>query len=91
MPRVKLAADRYAVEDFQREVRTKMGYYGIMTQSVLAQATGFNYNTLTRRLRNPRSLSLEELAQLHRTLNLDVAMILPLIGASKKDLKEQPK
>lgn len=91
MPRVNLAAERYAVEDFRREVRTKMGYYGIRSQNALALAAGFQNNTLSRRLRNPKTLSLEELARLHKVLKLDVAMILPLIGASKKEITEATK
>ena len=44
-------------------------------------------STLSRRLKHPRQLTLSEVESLHRVLCLDMAMVLPLLGASRKDVK----
>ena len=72
MPRTKLGSAQYAAEDFRRQVR--------------ARKAGMDPSTLSRRLKDPRRLTLGELESLHRVLHLDLAMILPMFGASKKEL-----
>lgn len=83
MPRVALAAAKYAEEDFRREIRVKMAYCGI-SQAELAKKAGIDPSTLSRRLKDPRRITLGELEGLHRVLRLDLAAILPLIGAKKE-------
>lgn len=85
MPRTKLGATEYAISDFQREIRMKMAYYDL-DQKNLARKAGMDPSTLSRRLKDPRRLTLGELESLHRVLHLDLAMILPMFGASKKEL-----
>ena len=83
MPRTKLGSAQYAAEDFRREVRARMSY---LSQGDLARKAGMDPSTLSRRLKDPRRLTLGELESLHRVLHLDLAMILPMFGASKKEL-----
>ena len=77
MPRTKLGSTQYAAEDFRREVRARMSYCGL-SQGDLARKAGMDPSTLSRRLKDPRRLTLGE---------LDLAMILPMFGASKKELR----
>lgn len=86
MPRTKLGSAQYAAEDFRREVRAQMCYLGL-SQGDLAKKAGMDPSTLSRRLKDPRRLTLGELESLHRVLRLDLAAVLPLFGASKKDVK----
>lgn len=86
MPRTKLGAAEYAAADFQREIRVKMAYYDL-DQKNLARKAGIDPSTLSRRLKDPKKITLAELESLHRVLHLDLAMILPMFGAQKKDLK----
>lgn len=80
MPRVKLAAAQYAAEDFRREIRARMCYRGI-TQAELSKKAGIAPATLSRRLKDPKQITLAELERLYRVLQLDLAVVLPLIGA----------
>ena len=86
MPRTKLAAAQYAISDFQREVRVKMAYYSL-TQKDLAHEIGLDPSALSRRLKDPKKITLAELESLHRILHLDLAVLLPMFGASKKELR----
>ena len=86
MPRTKLGSAQYAAEDFKREVRARMSYCGIY-QGDLAKKAGMDPSTLSRRLKEPKKITLAELESLHRVLHLDLAMILPMFGAARKDLK----
>lgn len=89
MPRTKLGAAQYAAEDFRREVRVKMGYYGIRSQRALAAAAGIDPCTLSRRLRDPQTLSLMEIGRLHKVLHLDLTFVLLLLcGISKKEVQQ---
>lgn len=63
----------------------RMSYCGL-SQGDLARKAGMDPSTLSRRLKDPRRLTLGELESLHRVLHLDLAMILPMFGASKKEL-----
>lgn len=83
MPRTKLGAAKYAEEDFRREVRVRMCYLDL-SQGALAKKAGMDPSTLSRRLKDPRRITLGELESLHRVLRLDLAAILPLIGAKKE-------
>ena len=86
MPRTKLGSAQYAAEDFRREVRARMSYCGL-SQGDLAKKAGIDPSTRSRRLKDPRRLTLGELESLHRVLRLDLAMILPIFGASKKEIR----
>ena len=86
MPRTKLGSTQYAAEDFRREVHARMSYCGL-SQGDLARKVGMDPSTLSRRLKDPRRLTLGELEGLHRVLRLDLAAVLPLVGASRKELR----
>lgn len=68
-----------------RKIDARMSYCGL-SQGDLARKAGMDPSTLSRRLKDPRRLTLGELESLHRVLHLDLAMILPMFGASKKEL-----
>lgn len=91
MPRIPQYARKYAVEDFQKEVRRQMGEYDLMTKKAVADAAGLDYTTLTRRLKEPGSFTLDQLAKLVKVLRLDPWPILQLAGYSKKDTKSVEK
>lgn len=86
MPRTKLGAAGYAEDDFRREIRMKMVYYDL-AQKDLARKAGIDPSTLSRRLKDPKKITLAELEGLHRVLHLDLAMVLPMFGAARKELK----
>ncbi len=46
MPRIPQHAEKYAREDFSREVRRQQGYYDLMSQRALAEAAGIPRSTL---------------------------------------------
>lgn len=63
-----------------------MAYYSL-TQKDLAHEIGLDPSALSRRPKDPKKITLAELESLHRILHLDLAVILPMFGASKKELR----
>lgn len=87
MPRIKQKAEQYADEDFRREVRTRQGYYDLMSQQALAEQADIPRPTLRKRLLEPESMTVGELRKLVKTIKPDPKVLLLLIGYTTKDLR----
>lgn len=87
MPRIPQNAEKYAKEDFQREIRSRQGYYDLMTYRALGAAADIPYGTLWSKLKDPDKLEVAELRKLVKTLCPDPMIMLALLGYSKQDLK----
>ena len=87
MPRIKQKADAYADEDFRREVRSRQGYYDLMSQQALAEQADIPRPTLRKRLLEPESMTVGELRKLVKTIKPDPNVLLILIGYTPKDLR----
>ena len=88
MPRIYQNKDQYAAEDFRREIRSKQGYYNLMSQQALADAAGIPRPTLRKRLLEPEGMMLEEFRKLIATLDPDIEVVLTLLGYSKQKIKK---
>ena len=88
MPRIHQNQDKYAAEDFRREIRSKQGYFDLMSQQALADAAGIPRPTLRKRLLEPEGMLIEELRKLIATLHPDIATVLPLLGYSAQEIKK---
>lgn len=86
MPRIKQNAERYAEEDFRREVRCKQGYYDLMSMTALADASGIPRTTLSKRLSAPQSMTVAEIRKIVATIRPDPAIILALLGYKVKEI-----
>ena len=87
MPRINQKIEVYADEDFRREVRSRQGYYDLMSQQALAEQVDIPRPTLRKRLLEPESMTVGELRKLVKTIKPDPTVLLLLIGYSKKDLR----
>lgn len=87
MPRISQNAERYAKEDFQREIRSKQGYYDLMSYRALGAAADIPYATLWEKLKEPDKLAVADLRKLVKTICPDPLIVLSLLGYSKQDLK----
>lgn len=87
MPRLRQYAENYAAEDFRREMRSRMGYHNLSQQD-LADLTCLSQTTVSKRMRNPNDITIGELRSLHKVLGLDPAIVLALLGFTKKQVKE---
>lgn len=88
MPRIVQYAQRYAEADFRKEVQTRQGAHGLMSQQSLADASGIPRPTLRKRLLQPDSMTVEEFRKLVSAVHPDPVIVLTLLGYSKKDLKK---
>lgn len=87
MPRIKQYEEKYAAEDFRKEVRIRQGERDLMSVTALAEAADIPRTTLTKRLLDPMSMTFEEFRKLNRAAGLDPAAVLPLLGYSAKDIR----
>lgn len=87
MPRIHQNAEKYAREDFQREIRRQQGYYDLMSQRALADASGIPRSTLWAKLNDPDKLEVAELRKLVKTICPDPLILLALVGYTKQDIK----
>lgn len=87
MPRIKQYEDKYAAEDFRKEVRVRQGENDLMTKSVLAEAVGMPRTTLTKRLADPMGMTFGEFKSINKTIHPDPGVILALLGYSTKEIK----
>jgi hypothetical protein len=87
MPRLKREQDRYATEDFRKEVRIRQGERDLMSVTALAEEAGMPRTTLTKRLSDPMSMTFDEFRKLNSATRLDPAVVLPLLGYTAKEIR----
>ena len=88
MPRVPQYIQKYAEEDFRREVRIRQGYYELMSVRLLSEAVGIPRSTLGPKLKEPDKLEVADLRKLVKTLQPDPMVLLALLGYDKVMLKK---
>lgn len=88
MPRIRQNAQRYASEDFLREIRQKQGFHNLMSQRALSGACGIPRSTLSARLASPETLTVEDLRKLVGTIAPDPLIVLALLGYDRQALKK---
>lgn len=88
MPRLNQHSERYAQEDFSREIRKQQGYYDLMSQRALAEAAGIPRSTLREKLLAPDKLEVSEIRKLVKAIRPDPVILLAFLGYGKQDLKK---
>ena len=84
MPRIRQLADKYAREDFAKEIRRKQGEMELMSIRSLAEAADIPASTLGPKLREPDKLDVVDLRKIVKTLSPDPAVVLRLLGYEAK-------
>lgn len=88
MPRIKQYADKYAVEDFRKEVRVRQGERDLMSKQALAEAIDIPRTTLVKRLTDPMGMTFGEFKKLNQTVHPDPGVVLALLGYTGKDINK---
>lgn len=88
MPRIYQNKDQYAAEDFRREIRCRQGYYNLMSQQALADASGIPRPTLRKRILEPEGMMVGEFRKLIKTIHPDIAVVLALLGYENQEIKK---
>ena len=85
MPRLRQLADKYAREDFSKEIRRKQGEMELMSVRALAEAIDIPASTLGPKLKKPDKLDVVSLRKIVKTLYPDPATVLRLLGYETKE------
>lgn len=88
MARIKQYAEKYAVEDFKKEVRMRQGERDLMSKTALAEAADLPRTTVTKRLEEPMTMTFGEFRKLNEAVRLDPVAVLPLLGYTGKEIKK---
>ncbi len=86
MPRIRQLAEKYAEEDFLKELRVRMVFAGVNTDRELAERIGITPATMCKRKKSVGGFSLGELQGLVREVKPDPVIILKLLGYSGKEI-----
>ena len=88
MPRIEQYKDKYAAEDFRKEVRTRQGENDLMSKTALAEAAALPRTTVTKRLAEPMSMTFGEFKKLNTVIHPDPGVVLALLGYSSKEIRK---
>ena len=83
MPRVKLAADKYAAADFKTYINVCCTAHGINGPTGLASRIHMKYQRLIYILNHPDSAKVDEIKRLNKVLEFSPEFLLPYLGLSK--------
>ena len=88
MPRIRQNEEKYAAEDFRKEVRIRQGENDLMTKAALAEEVDIPRTTLTKRLADPMGMTFAEFKKINRSIHPDPAVVLALLGYSAKEIRK---
>lgn len=88
MPRIKQYGEKYAAEDFRKEVRMRQGESDLMSKSALAEAAGIARTTMLKRLDDPMTMTFGEYKRINEAIHPDPGVALTLLGYSAKEIRE---
>ena len=88
MPRIKQNADKYAAEDFRKEVRIRQGERDLMSKTALAEKADIPRTTLLKRLADPMGMTFGEFRKLKSAVNPDPGVVLAVLGYSGKEIQK---
>lgn len=87
MPRIRQLADKYAREDFYKEIKRKQGEEELPSVRALAEATDIPASTLSDKMRTPDDLdglTVRQLRQIVKVLEPSEDIILRFVGVRRK-------
>lgn len=88
MPRIKQYADKYAAEDFRKEIRIRQGERDLMTKAALAEEADIPRTTLQKRLAEPLGMTFGEFRKLKTAVSPDPQVVLALLGYTGKEIQK---
>ena len=88
MPRIGQYAEKYAAEDFRKEMRIRQGEHDLMSTSALAEAADMPRTTVSKRMADPSTMTFGEFRKLNEAVHPDPVAVLPVLGYTIKDIKK---
>ena len=88
MPRIHQYAEKYAIADFQQDIRRQQGHYDLMSVRALAGAVGIPHTTLNPKLKDPKKLTVEDLQKIIPVIHPDIETLLVLLGCSRQEINK---
>ena len=90
MPRIRQYSDRYASEDFKKEIYRRLtDKYEEVSVRALARDTGISQSTLNTKIRHDNSnLDISELQRIVAVLSPDPGIVLKLLGYSQSQINK---
>lgn len=85
MPKVRIKADTYRQEDFQKALRHALAENDTSRKS-LAEQVGTAYSTFCKRMKKPDELSLGELQKMLMVIHIDPGALLKFVGYDSKQI-----
>lgn len=86
MPRIRQNAQRYADEDFWREIQSRKALAGIKTDKDLAESIGISPSGLSKRKQNVGGMTITDLQRFVKALKPSPVVVLKMLGYSAKDI-----
>ena len=88
MPRIRQYADKYARDDFLKEIDSRGVWAGFRTNEDLGNAVEVSATTVGNLKRDPGRIRLDVLRLMVQILKLDPGIVLRFIGYSSQDIRK---
>lgn len=88
MPRIRQYAEKYANEDFLKELSHRKVDCGIRTDKELGEMIGVCPSSMSKRKQRPETFAVGELRGLVRVLKPDPVVVLQFLGYSQKEIRK---
>lgn len=88
MPRIRQYADKYAQDDFLKEIDSRCVWAGFRTNEDLGSAVGVSNDTVRNYKKDPGRIRLDVLRKMVQKLKLDPGIVLRFIGYSNQDIRK---
>lgn len=87
MPRIRQYAEKYSVDDFLAELRSRQGYHNL-SRTALSMELDIPVSTLHRRLNNPDEIRVSELRCMITKLGINPRTVLLFLGYNRNQIKK---
>ena len=91
MPKIRQYAEKYAHDDFVKEIGAKSVWAGFQTNEELGNAVGVSATSVGNYKRDPGKIKIKTMQKMISVLRLDPEIVLRYLGYSTQDIKKLAK
>lgn len=88
MPKIRQYADKYAQDDFLKELGSRCVWAGFQTNEDLGKAIGTCGASVGNYKKDPGRIRLDTMQKMVKTLKLDPGVVLRFLGYSSQDIRK---
>ena len=88
MPKIRQYAEKYAQDDFVKEIGAKSVWAGFHTNEELGNAVGVSAASVGNYKRDPSKIQIKTMQKLISVLQLDPGIVLRFLGYSTQDIRK---